>query len=99
VGQPFSSPPGSSLKNKRIRVNDDPLDREIDFSKSRANPYWLGVVDRKCVRLIDKELAELFPDNDSVNAALRGIADAARRTKVSARRASLRSSRPRRQRR
>jgi hypothetical protein len=87
------------MKSKSARANDDPLDREIDFSKSRPNPYWLGVVDRKCVRLIDKELADLFPDNDSVNAALRAIADAARRSKVSARRASLRSSRPRRQRR
>ena len=87
------------MKSKSARANDDPLDREIDFTKSRPNPYWLGVVDRKCVRLIDKELADLFPDNDSVNAALRAIADAARRSKVSARRASLGSRRPRRQRR
>jgi len=76
------------MKNKSI-PNDDPLDREFDFSKARPNPYWLGVVDRKCVRLIDKDLADIFPDNDSVNAALRTIADAARRSKVSGRRASV----------
>ena len=79
------------MKSKRALADDDPLDHEIDFSKMRPNPYWLGVVDRQCVRLIDKDLAELFPDNDSVNAALRAIADAARRTggtRVSARRAS-----------
>jgi hypothetical protein len=80
------------MKKKSIPVDHDPLDREIDFSRSRPNPYWLGVVDRSCVRLIDKDLAELFPDNDSVNAALRAIGDAAaraRRSRVSARRVSV----------
>ena len=89
------------MKNKSARANahDDPLDREIDFSKSRPNPYWLGVVDRTCVRLIDKDLADLFPDNDAVNFALRAIADAAGRSKMSARRASGAKSRHRKQRR
>ncbi|HVR41528.1 MAG TPA: hypothetical protein VMU84_20705 [Thermoanaerobaculia bacterium] len=56
--------------------DDDPLDREIDFSRSRPNPYWLGVVDRSCVRLLDKDLATRFPDNAAVNAALRSIVSA-----------------------
>jgi hypothetical protein len=77
------------MKSKSTSTKDDPLDREIDFSKARPNPYWLGVVDRTCVRLLDKDLAGLFPDHDSVNAALRAIADAARRSKMSARPASL----------
>ena len=81
------------MKNKTIRADEDPLDREIDFSKARPNPYWLGTVDRECVRLIDKDLAELFPDNEAVNAALRAIAEAARRSKVSGRRASVASKR------
>lgn len=38
------------------------------------------MVDRSCVRLIDKELTELFPDNEAVNAALRTIAEATSRT-------------------
>jgi len=78
---------------KAVIESDDPLDRELDFSKSRPNPYWLGVVDRQYVRLIKKDLAEMFPDNESVNGALRTIADAAgraKRSKVSARRASIR---------
>jgi hypothetical protein len=78
------------MKSKSALAEDDPLDREIDFSKGRPNPYWLGVVDRKCVRLLEKDLAQLFPDNESVNAALRAIADAAKRTgaiRVSTRRA------------
>jgi hypothetical protein len=44
------------------------------------------------VRLIDKDLADIFPDNESMNAALRTIAEAALRadrSKVSARRASV----------
>ena len=48
------------MKNKSVN-EDDPLDREIDFSNARPNRFWLGVVDRSCVRLIDKDLAELFP--------------------------------------
>jgi len=80
------------MKNKSNHADDDPLDREIDFSKGRPNPYWLGVVDRSCVRLIDKDLTDLFPDNESVNAALRAVAEAGRRslkTSVSARRVSI----------
>lgn len=79
------------MKNKSMPADDDPLDREIDFSRGRPNPYWLGVVDRKCVRVIDSDLAELFPDNDAVNDALRAVAVAARKVrlpKVSARRAA-----------
>ena len=81
------------MKNKSNPDNEhDPLDREIDFSKGWPNPYWIGVVDRRCVRLIDTDLADLFPDDASMNAALRIIADAARgvaQSKVSARRASV----------
>jgi len=78
------------MKSKRLDVDDDPLDREVDFSKGRPNPYWLGVVDRTCVRLIDKDLVDLFPDDESMNAALRAVVDAAKRTKkISARRASI----------
>jgi hypothetical protein len=80
------------MKSKLSDANDEPLDREIDFSKGRPNPYWLGVVDRACVRLLDKDLADIFPDNASVNAALRAVADAAKRaqkSKISARRASM----------
>jgi ribonuclease toxin BrnT of type II toxin-antitoxin system len=52
----------SNMKNKSVD-EDDPLDRDIDFSNARPNRFWLGVVDRRCVRLIDKDLADLFPDN------------------------------------
>ena len=66
------------MKNKPMKkvsedVDDDPLDHEIDFSKSRPNPYWLGVVDRYCVRLLEPDLAEQFPDDKAVNEGLRAL--------------------------
>jgi hypothetical protein len=81
---------------KKKIVEDDPLDREIDFSNARRNPWFLEVVGPHYVRVLDKDLADLFPDNDSVNAALRSIAEAAARMQprqVTARRATVPTSR------
>ena len=66
------------MKNKPTKktsesIDDDPLDHEIDFSKSRPNPYWLGVVDRNCVRLLERDLADQFPDDKAVNEGLRAL--------------------------
>jgi len=63
------------MNTENAAEDDDPLDREIDFSRAMRSPYWLGVVDRRCVRLLDRDLADVFPDNASVNAALRTIAE------------------------
>jgi hypothetical protein len=60
-------------KTSEIRDDDDPLDHEIDFSKARPNPYWLGVVDRRCVRLLAPDVAEAFPNDAAVNDALREL--------------------------
>jgi hypothetical protein len=79
------------MKKKLSVDEDDPLDREIDLSKSRPNPYFLWYHSPKVVRVLEPDLAELFPDNTAVNAALRTVADAAARMrpqKVSARRAT-----------
>jgi len=84
------------MKKKAEAVDDDPLDREIDFSKGRPNPYWLGVVDRECVRLIDRDLIEFFPDDESVNRALRGIANVAKRSVATVVEKRLTEGRPRR---
>jgi len=61
------------MKKTSKTLDDDPLDHEIDLSKSRPNPYWLGVVDRRCVRLLASDLAEAFPDDAAVNEALRTL--------------------------
>lgn len=76
---------------KKPSVDHDPLDREVDFGNARPNPYFLSYHDPKTVRVLEPELAEVFPDNDSVNAALRSVADAASRLrprKVSAKTAT-----------
>ena len=83
------------MRNKSEIGDEDPLDREIDFSKARPNPYWLGVVDRRRVRLIDPTLVDLFPDDDSVNRALKEIANVADRS-VAAMEKRLAGDRPRR---
>ncbi len=78
------------MKKKPSVDEDDPLDREIDFSNARPNPYFLWAHSPKVVRVLEPDLANVFPDNDSVNAALRTVAEAAARMrpqKVSARRA------------
>jgi len=70
---------------------DDEMPAEFDLSKSIPNPWFVAVHGPAYVRVIDKDLADVFPDNETMNAALRTIAEAARRTaplKVSARSAS-----------
>lgn len=72
---------------KKPSNDDDPLDREIDFSRARRNPYFLAYHGPRVVRVLEPDLADLFPDNASVNAALRSVA-AAKPKKISARRAT-----------
>jgi hypothetical protein len=67
------------MKRKQT-ADEDPLDREIDFSKARPNPYFLAYHSPRTVRVLEPDLAEIFPDNKAVNAALRSIADAAQQT-------------------
>ncbi|MDP9193062.1 MAG: hypothetical protein M3P06_15290 [Acidobacteriota bacterium] len=73
---------------KKKTVEDDPLDREIDFSNARPNPYFVAYHGSKVIRVLEPDLAELFPDNASVNAALRTIAES-KTKRISARRAAV----------
>jgi hypothetical protein len=52
---------------------------EFDFSRSIPNPWFVAVHGPEYVRVIDKDLAALFPDDESMNASLRSIAQAAAR--------------------
>ena len=72
---------------KDIPTDDDEMPAEFDFSRSIPNPWFVAVHGPEYVRVIDKDLAALFPDNESMNAALRSIAEAAARVpkKISAR--------------
>jgi hypothetical protein len=72
---------------KDILRDDDEMPAEFDFSRAIPNPWFVKVHGADYVRVIDKDLAVVFPDNGSMNAALRSIAEAAERVrrKVSAR--------------
>lgn len=75
---------------KKTTSEVDPLDREFDFTNARRNPYFLAYHGPHVVRVLEADLAEIFPDNAAVNAALRTIANAAEQTRkkrISARRA------------
>lgn len=80
------------MKKKPISDDDDPLDREFDFSRARPNPYFVAYHGPKVIRVLEPDLADVFPDNAAVNAALRTVAEAAARIKppqkISARRAT-----------
>jgi hypothetical protein len=73
------------MKKNSLPVDDDEMPAEFDFSRSIPNPWFLAVHGPAYVRVIDKDLADLFPDNATMNAALRTIADAAQRTPAPAR--------------
>jgi hypothetical protein len=71
------------------KINDDEMPAEVDLSRSIPNPWFVAIHGPKYVRVIDKDLADVFPDNASMNAALRTVAEAAARVqpqKISARR-------------
>jgi len=76
---------------KNIPHDVDEMPAEFDFSKSIPNPWFVAVHGPEYVRVIDEDLAALFPDNESMNAALRSIAQAAERVprKISARTAAV----------
>lgn len=58
---------------KNALPDDDDMPAEFDFSKSIPNPWFVAVHGPDYVRVIDKDLAALFPDSESMNAALRTI--------------------------
>ena len=65
---------------KKPPVDEDPLDREIDFSNARPNPYFLWYHRSRNLRVLAPDLLDAFPDSESVNEALRELV----RTKTTA---------------
>lgn len=79
------------MKKKQI-LDEDEMPAEVDLSRSIPNPWFVAIHGPKYVRVIDKDLADVFPDNASMNAALRTLAEAAARVtprKISARRVAV----------
>jgi hypothetical protein len=64
---------------KKMDIDDDEMPAEFDFSNGIPNPWFVTMHGPKFVRVIDKDLADFFPDNVSMNAALRSVAEAASR--------------------
>lgn len=68
------------MKKAATPKNSDELLPEYDLSRLRGGvrgKYYRRAVAGTNLVLIDPELAKLFPDSDSVNRALRVLADAA----------------------
>jgi len=62
------------MNKKSIPVeDDDPLDREIDFSNVRPNPFARDYGRNRNLRVLAPDLLAVFPDSDSVNEALRTL--------------------------
>lgn len=59
--------------NRKSRPDDDPLDREIDFSNARPNPYASDYHKSRNLRVLAPDLLDDFPDSESVNEALRTL--------------------------
>jgi hypothetical protein len=58
---------------KKAAASDDPLDREIDFSNARPNPYARDYYKSRNLRILAPDLLDVFPDSESVNEALRTL--------------------------
>lgn len=58
---------------RKSEADDDPLDREIDFSNARPNPYARDYYKSRNLRVLAPDLLDVFPDSESVNEALRTL--------------------------
>jgi hypothetical protein len=64
--------PKFEMKKKSL-PSADPLDREIDFSNARPNPYARDYYKSRNLRILAPDLLDVFPDSESVNEALRTL--------------------------
>ena len=58
---------------KKTAASDDPLDREIEFTNPRPNPYARDYYKSRNLRVLAPDLLDVFPDSESVNEALRTL--------------------------
>ena len=55
------------------------MKKEYDFSKGRRGKYAARYAEGGNIALLDPDVSEVFPDSQSVNRALRAIADIVRK--------------------
>jgi hypothetical protein len=65
---------------KKLPKDKDMLE-EYDFSKGVRGKYAKSYADGTNVVVIEPDIAKIFPDHDSVNQALRSLAEIIRRQK------------------
>lgn len=65
---------------KRMQKNSDMLE-EYDFSKGIQGKYAKKYSEGTNIVVIDPDVAKFFPDHDSVNQALRSLAEIIRKQK------------------
>jgi hypothetical protein len=69
--------PGKPLRKKgiimKVMNNDPDMLEEYDFSKGVRGKYAKRYAEGTNVVLIDPDVAEFFPDHDTVNDALRSL--------------------------
>ena len=66
------------LKQKRMQKDKDMLE-EYDFSKGIQGKYAKRYAEGTNVIVIEPDVAKYFPDHDSVNQALRSLAEIIKR--------------------
>ena len=66
------------------RTDDFEMREEYDFSKGVRGKYAARYAQGSNIVVLDPDIAEVFPDSESVNKALRAIAEIARERAVKA---------------
>lgn len=69
------------MRKESVKTSDDGLRVEYDLSKLRGGvrgKYYRRAIAGTNLVLLEPEIAKLFPDSDSVNRALRLLADTAK---------------------
>lgn len=70
--------------SKVRRTDDFEMQEEYDFSKGVRGKYAARYAQGSNIVVLDPDIAEVFPDSESVNKALRAIAEIARERAVKA---------------
>ena len=74
----------SGTMSKVQRTDDFEMREEYDFSKGVRGKYAARYAQGSNIVVLDPDIAEVFPDSESVNKALRAIAEIARERAVKA---------------
>jgi hypothetical protein len=77
------------MKKESAKTSDAPMRREYDLSQLRGGvrgKYYRKATAGTNLVLIEPDLADLFPDSDAVNRALRLLAETARAATAAKRR-------------